>query len=46
MSNIYCKINRAEQSNEIQNARGLVLARMKVEVTMGHGESQIGYVAN
>ena len=38
--------NRAETVNEIRTARRLVLARLTVESTMGHGESQIGYLAN
>ena len=46
MSSNYSRINRAETINEILTARRLVLARLTVESTMGHGESQIGYLAN
>jgi hypothetical protein len=35
-----------ETINEIRIARRLVLARLTVESTMSHGESQIGYLAN
>jgi hypothetical protein len=46
MSSNYSMRNRAETINEILTARRLVLARLTVESTMGHGESQIGYLAN
>ena len=46
MSSNYYMRNRAETINEIRTARRLVLARLTVESTMGHGESQIGYLAN
>lgn len=46
MSSIYYKRNRTEPVNEIRTARRPVLARVTLESTMGHGESQIGYLAN
>ena len=46
MSSNYYMRNRAETINKIRTARRLVLARLTVESTMGHGESQIGYLAN
>jgi hypothetical protein len=46
MSSFYYKRNRVEPVNEIRTARRSVLARLTLERTMGHGESQIGYLAN
>jgi len=46
MSRNYCMSYRAETITEIGTARRLVLARLTLESTMGHGESQIGYLAN
>lgn len=46
MSSIYYKKNCAEPVNEIRTARRPVLARLTLESTMGHGQSQIGYLAN
>jgi hypothetical protein len=46
MSSNYCIRYRAETITEIGTARRLVLARLTLETTMGHGESQIGYLAN
>ena len=46
MSSFYYKRNRVEPVNEIRTARRPVLARLTLERTMGHGESQIGYLAN
>ena len=42
----YCIRYRAETITEIGTARRLLLARLTLESTMGHGESQIGYLAN
>jgi len=46
MSSFYYKRNRVEPVNEIRTVRRPVLARLTLERTMGHGESQIGYLAN
>ena len=46
MSSNYCMRYRAETITEIGTARRLVLARLMLESTMGHSESQIGYLAN
>jgi len=46
LSSFYYKRNRVEPVNEIRTARRPVLARLTLERTMGHGESQIGYLAN
>jgi len=46
MSSFYYKRNRVEPVNEIRTARRSALARLTLERTMGHGESQIGYLAN
>lgn len=46
MSSNYCIRYRAETITEIGTARRLVLTRLTLETTMGHGESQIGYLSN
>ena len=43
---IYCKITRAETVICDSKRAKASVARMTVEGTMGHGGSQIGYLAN
>ena len=46
MSSTSYRTNRAETIEYDGTARGVVLARTSAQNTMGHGESQIGYLAN
>jgi hypothetical protein len=46
MSSTSYRTNRAETIEYDGTARGVVLARTSGQNTTGHGESQIGYLAN